>query len=260
MPLVDVNRLPKHVAIIMDGNGRWATQQGRLRTFGHRHGSESVRRIVRASRRLGLDALTLYAFSAQNWERPQIEVDALMELLKDFLVSEREELIDRGIRLRMIGRKERLPGHVREVLDDVSAATADLDKMTLTLALSYGGREEIADAAQEIARRAATGELDPEHVDARFFGNVLPSMEVGAVDLLVRTSGELRVSNFLLWATAYAELYFTDRLWPEFDVPDFFEAIAAYQMRDRRFGRVGCAATEGTIADATSLVASGAHA
>ncbi len=243
----------------MDGNGRWAQQQGRLRTFGHQQGSESVRRIVRASRRLGLRALTLYAFSEQNWERPRFEVEALMALLKDFLVSEREELIQRGIRLRMIGRRERLPGHVREVLDDVAAATADLDQMTLTLALSYGGREEIADAAREIARRAQAGELDPELVDARFFGNVLPSMEVGPVDLLVRTSGEQRVSNFLLWSTAYAELYFTDRLWPEFEVRDLFEALAEYQTRDRRFGRVACAATEGTLADPAALVASGVH-
>jgi undecaprenyl diphosphate synthase len=247
------------VAIIMDGNGRWAQRQGYLRTLGHREGSEAVRRTVRACRRLGIEALTLYAFSEQNWARPRFEVDALMELLKEFLVSEREELIDNGIRLRSVGRRERLPDHVGEVLDGIVEETQDLERMTLTLALSYGGREEIADAAREIARRAASGELDPEHVDERFLGAVLPSMEVGPVDLLVRTSGELRLSNFLLWATAYSELYFTETLWPDFAEKDLYEALAAYQGRDRRFGRVACAATEGTLADPASLVASGAH-
>ncbi len=255
---MDLRRLPRHIAIIMDGNGRWAQQQGFLRTLGHQEGSESVRRIVRATRRLGVDALTLYAFSEQNWERPQIEVDALMALLEDFLVSERDELIARGIRLRAIGRRHRLPPRVRGVLEEVMRDTADLEQMTLTLALSYGGREEIADAAREIARQAAAGELDPERVDVRSFGNVLPSMEVGPVDLLVRTSGELRISNFLLWATAYAELYFTDRLWPEFTEADLYEAIAAYQMRDRRFGRIASPATDELRALAAP-VASGVH-
>ncbi|MGE0784944.1 MAG: polyprenyl diphosphate synthase [Sandaracinaceae bacterium] len=259
MPLVDVSRLPAHVAIIMDGNGRWAQQQGRLRTFGHREGSQAVRRIVRASRRLGLKALTLYAFSEQNWERPRFEVDALMELLREYLVSERDELIERGIRLRMIGRRERLPARVGEVLDEVAHATRKHDRMTLTLALSYGGREEIADAAREIARQAAAGALDPERVDERMLSNVLPSMEVGPVDLMVRTSGELRVSNFLLWASAYAELHFTERLWPEFTEADLFEAIAAYQSRDRRFGRIDCAAGEAGMVEPSSLLASAVH-
>jgi undecaprenyl diphosphate synthase len=254
-----LTRLPAHVAIIMDGNGRWAQHQGQLRTFGHREGSEAVRRIVRASRRLGIDALTLYAFSEQNWDRPRFEVEALMGLLKEFLLSQRDELIANGIKLRMIGRRERLPDHVGDVLDRIVDETSELDRMTLTLALSYGGREEIADAAREIARRAASGELDPERVDERLLGNVLPSMEVGPVDLLVRTSGELRLSNFLLWSTAYAELYFTDRLWPDFDESDLYEAIAAYQARDRRFGRVASPATEETLADPASLVASGVH-
>jgi undecaprenyl diphosphate synthase len=242
----------------MDGNGRWAQRQGLLRTLGHREGSESVRRIVRATRRLGIEALTLYAFSEQNWERPQIEVEALMQLLKDFLLSEREELIERRIRLRMIGRRERLPEHVGAVLDRVMDETADCERMTLTLALSYGGREEIADAAREIARRAAAGELDPERVDERFLGNVLPSMEAGPVDLLIRTSGEQRLSNFLPWASAYAELHFTDRLWPEFTESDLFEALAAYQLRDRRFGRIACAATE-EVTEPVALVAGRLH-
>ena len=243
----------------MDGNGRWAKKQGFGRTFGHREGSESVRRIVRACRRLGVESLTLYAFSEQNWDRPRFEVDALMALLKDFLLSEREELLEHGIRLRSVGRRERLPDHVGDVLDAIVEETADLDRMTLTLALSYGGREEIADAAREIARRAAAGELDPELVDERFFGAVLPSMEVGPVDLLIRTSGELRVSNFLLWATAYAELYFTDALWPDFMEEHLYEALAAYQRRDRRFGRVECGATEGPLVDKAVVVANRLH-
>jgi len=256
---IDLRRLPRHIAIIMDGNGRWAQQQGLLRTLGHREGSESVRRAVRTCRRLGVDALTLYAFSEQNWERPQIEVDALMHLLEEFLVSEREELLARGIRLRSIGRRHRLPDRVRGVLESVMEDTKRCDRMTLTLALSYGGREEIADAAREIARRAATGELDPDNVDVRSFGNVLPSMENGPVDLLIRTSGELRLSNFLLWSTAYAELYFTDRLWPDYAEADLFEAIGAYQMRDRRFGRIASAATDELRALA-ALVGGGLHA
>jgi undecaprenyl diphosphate synthase len=258
VPLVDLTRLPEHVAIIMDGNGRWAQRQGFLRTIGHREGSEAVRRIVRASRRLGLSALTLYAFSEQNWDRPRLEVDALMELLREFLLSEREELINNGIRLRAIGRRERLPDRVGDVLDRLSEETAHLDRMTLTLALSYGGREEIADAAREIAKRVAAGELDAERIDERLVGAVLPSMEVGPVDLLIRTGGEVRISNFLLWGAAYAELYFSETLWPLYEERDLYEAIAAFQARDRRFGRVPCAATSGSRVEAP-LVESRVH-
>jgi undecaprenyl diphosphate synthase len=257
--LVDLQRLPDHVAIVMDGNGRWAQERGRPRWEGHREGSESVRRTVRAARRLGVRALTLYAFSEQNWERPRFEVDALMELLKEFLITERDELLARGIRLRAIGRRERLPDDVCEILERIEGETAGLKRMTLTLALSYGGREEIADTAREIARRAAAGELDPERVDERLFGAVLPSMEVGPVDLLIRTSGELRISNFLLWATAYAEMHFTDTLWPDFGEEDLFAALAAYQMRERRFGQVPCAPSNETRAESATLVASRMH-
>lgn len=228
----------------MDGNGRWAQRQGFLRTLGHREGSEAVRRIVRACRRLGIESLTLYAFSEQNWSRPSLEVTALMELLKEFLISEREELLEKGIRLRSIGRRHRLPDHVGDVLDEIVDETRDLDRMTLTLALSYGGHEEIADAAKDLARRAVAGELDPDTIDAGLFGETLPSMDVGPVDLLIRTSGELRISNFLLWSCAYAELYFTETLWPDFDERDLFEALSAYQMRDRRFGRIASAAKD----------------
>jgi undecaprenyl diphosphate synthase len=236
--LVDLQRLPAHVAIIMDGNGRWATQRGALRPFGHRHGSESVRKIVRASRRLGLRALTLYAFSEQNWQRPSFEVDALMELLREFLVSERSEILDHGIRLTSIGRTDRLPARVLEVLRPLEAESAHHTGMTLCLALSYGGREELADTVRRVAERVAAGEVQPAQVDETLIDATLPSMALGPVDLLVRTGGEQRISNFLLWNAAYAELCFSDRLWPEFVEEDLYDAVASYQRRDRRFGRV----------------------
>ncbi len=241
MPLVDLQRLPKHVAIIMDGNGRWAQAQGRVRSVGHREGSHSVRRIVRAARRLGVNALTLFAFSEQNWFRPGPEIVALMELLRDYLISERDELLDNGIRLRAVGRLGKLPERVRSVLDERMAETAGNRGMTLTLALSYGGQEEIVDAARRLAARVHRGELKPEAIDETLLDAAIPSVEVGRVDLLIRTGGEQRISNFLLWGAAYAELYFTERLWPDFDEEDLYQAIASYQQRDRRFGRVSLA-------------------
>jgi undecaprenyl diphosphate synthase len=238
LPAVDLARLPRHVAIIMDGNGRWARRQGELRTLGHREGSKSVRRIVRLARRLGVEALTLYAFSEQNWLRPAPEVDALMELLRDFLVDERDEILDRGIRLRAIGRKERLPPRVRDVLLPLEAETRNLTGMTLTLALSYGGREEIVDAARAIAEASRAGTLDPASLTEDTFALHLPSVAVGPVDLLVRTGGEQRISNFLLWGAAYAELCFSEKLWPDFDEAELMRAISDYQTRERRFGKV----------------------
>jgi undecaprenyl diphosphate synthase len=242
--LIDVSRLPAHVAIIMDGNGRWAEQLGRPRPEGHRAGSDAVRRIVRASRRLGLRALTLYAFSEQNWERPESEVDALMGLLSEFLVSERNEILENRIRLRAVGRVDRLPRFVRDVLDPLSKESEDHDSMVLTLALSYGGREEIALTARELARKVREGVIEPDAIDVAMFDSVLPSMESGPVDLLIRTGGEQRISNFLLWGGAYAELYFSDALWPDYTERDLHEAIATYQQRDRRFGRVSSSAHE----------------
>jgi undecaprenyl diphosphate synthase len=239
VPLVEVSRLPRHVAIIMDGNGRWAQQLGQPRTNGHREGSEAVRRIVRASRRLGLRALTLYAFSEQNWARPRDEVDSLMHLLHDFLHSERDELLGNHIRLRAVGRVDRLPRFVREVLSGIERETGQSESaMTLSLALSYGGREEIADAARALAERVATRELDPAAIDEARLEAEMRSMDVGPVDLLVRTGGEQRISNFLLWGAAYAELIFSPRLWPDWEARDLYEAIEAFQTRDRRFGRV----------------------
>jgi len=250
--LLDLGRLPAHVAIIMDGNGRWAEHRGALRPVGHRHGSDSVRRIVRASRRLGLRALTLYAFSEQNWQRPSFEVEALMELLREFLVSERSEILDHGIRLTSIGRTDRLPPRVLEVLRPLEAESAHHTGMTLCLALSYGGREELADTMHSIAERVARRELMPEQVDETLIDRTLPSMALGPVDLLVRTGGERRISNFLLWNAAYAELVFSDRLWPEFEVEDLFSAIADYQSRDRRFGKVAPTLTPESAPDSAS--------
>ncbi len=238
MRLIEAKNLPRHIGIIMDGNGRWAELRGEPREAGHKAGSRAVRKIVRASRRLGLDALTLYAFSEQNWARPQGEVEALMGLLHEFLVSERDELLDNDIRLVAVGDVSRLPPFVREVLDPLRDASSDRRKMTLALALSYGGREEITAAARELARAAQRGEIDPATIDVASLGARIPSLGAGDPDLIIRTGGELRISNFLLYGAAYAELSFFDVLWPEFTEDHLYAAIASYQQRDRRFGRV----------------------
>jgi undecaprenyl diphosphate synthase len=238
VPPIDHARLPRHVAIIMDGNGRWAQGQGRARTLGHEEGSKAVRTIVRETRRLGISALTLYAFSEQNWLRPDHEVEALMALLRAYLVDERAELLDNEIRLRAVGRRHKLPESVREVLEPLEAETAHLDKMTLTLAISYGGREELVDAVRQLAHEVKAGKLDPEAIDEAMLEAAMPSNDVGPVDLLIRTGGEQRISNFLLWGSAYAELVFTDTLWPDMNESDLHAAIAAYQGRERRFGKV----------------------
>jgi undecaprenyl diphosphate synthase len=239
MTLVEGRNLPRHVGIIMDGNGRWAELRGEPREAGHKAGSAAVRRIVRIGRRLGLDALTLYAFSEQNWARPAGEVDALMGLLREFLVSERGEILENDIRLVAIGDLGRLPEQVRDVLDPLRKASSDNQKMTLPLALSYGGREEIAAAARDLAIEAAAGRLDPRTITAQTLGARLPSLGAGDPDLIIRTGGEFRLSNFLLYGAAYAELAFFDRLWPDFTEEDLFTAIASFQRRERRFGLVG---------------------
>ncbi len=236
--LVRADALPRHIAIIMDGNGRWAQRLGRPRTEGHREGSEAVRRVVRASRRLGIQGLTLYAFSEQNWQRPVGEVHALMDLFREFLISEREEVLRTGIRVKAVGRLQRLPGALRRTLDQLVRDTAHCTGMTLQLAVSYGGREEIVDAARRLALRIADGSLNPDALDEACFDAELPSAGAGAVDLLIRTGGERRISNFLLWGAAYAELHFSNTLWPEFTEHDLYEAIASYQLRERRFGLV----------------------
>jgi undecaprenyl diphosphate synthase len=242
MVYIEAKNLPSHVGIIMDGNGRWAQLRGQPRVDGHREGSQTVRRIVRTARRLGLKALTLYAFSEQNWSRPGDEVDALWVLLREFLMSEREEILDHGIRLNAVGNVGRLPALVRTVLEPLRKDSETNNTMTLNLALSYGGREEIADAARELARRVAAGTMNVEDVTADALHGLMPSLESGDPDLVIRTGGEHRISNFMLYGLAYSELYFTERLWPDFGVEDFYAALAAYQQRERRFGKVGKAA------------------
>jgi undecaprenyl diphosphate synthase len=236
MSFVEARNLPGHVGIIMDGNGRWAQLRGQPRVAGHREGAAAVRRIVRAARRLGLRALTLYAFSEQNWSRPEEEVDALMQLLRDFLLNEREEILDNGIRLNAVGNLGRLPSLVRAVLDPLRRDTESNGQMTLTLALSYGGREEIAHAARELAKAVAAGRIRPDDVTPDALRAQMPSLRVGDPDLVIRTGGERRISNFLLFGLAYAELYFADVLWPDFAEKDFYAAVACFQRRERRFG------------------------
>jgi undecaprenyl diphosphate synthase len=225
--------LPRHVAIIMDGNGRWAEARGLPRVAGHREGSEAVRAVTRAARRIGLEALTLYAFSSENWARPDEEVGALMQLLAEFLESERAEMMANGVRLNAIGELDRLPSAVREKLGAVCAETARNQGLTLTLALSYGGRQELVAAARRAAEAKGAG-LEASDLEAALQTAGLPDL-----DLLVRTSGERRISNFLLWQCAYAELLFTETLWPDFRDGELFAAIADYQARERRFGLTG---------------------
>jgi undecaprenyl diphosphate synthase len=231
-----VTSLPRHVGIIMDGNGRWAQLRGMPRIEGHRAGAESVRDITRASRELGLEALTLYAFSSQNWARPPEEVAGLMQLLRDFLVDERAEILDNEIRLEALGEIDRLPAFVRDPLDDLRAASRANTKMVLTLALSYGGRESIARAARAAARDVAAGVLRPEELDVARLERYLPTSALPPLDLLIRTSGEQRVSNFMLWELAYAELVFVEVLWPEFRRTHLYQCLDAYAARERRFG------------------------
>ena len=232
----ETRRLPRHVGIIMDGNGRWAQNHGRPRLDGHRAGADSVRDITRASRQLGIEALTLYAFSAQNWARPAEEVTGLMQLLREFLIDERSEILDNQIRLEAIGDVEKLPPMVKEPLDELRAASAHNTGMTLTLALSYGGRESIVRAVRDIARDAAAGTLRPEDLDVDRMTGYLPTSKLPPLDLLIRTSGEQRISNFMLWEIAYAELIFTEVLWPEFRREHLYKCLEEYAARERRFG------------------------
>lgn len=230
-------RLPRHVAIIMDGNGRWAQARGLERIKGHEEGARSVREIVRACREKGIEALTLYSFSTENWRRPAAEVTALMQLLHRYVREERQELLDQQIRLNVIGQVNRLPIFVRRPLKKLCTDTVRNPKMTLTLALSYGSRTEIVDAVRDLARRVADKKLRPEQIDESLFSDSLQTAGLPDPDLLIRTSGERRLSNFLLWQLAYAELYITDLAWPEFRRPQLDEALADFAQRERRFGR-----------------------
>ncbi|MEM9454426.1 MAG: polyprenyl diphosphate synthase [Myxococcota bacterium] len=256
-----VGPLPRHVGIIMDGNGRWARDNGLPREEGHARGADSVRTVVRAARKLGLQALTLFAFSSQNWDRPPEEVFHLMQLLRRYLIQERSEILDNGIRLTTVGDTERLPPYVRTPLFDLMTASADNDDMVLCLALSYGGREMIAKAAAAMCRAALAGKLDPATVDPEVFGSYLESSNLlPPMDLLIRTSGEHRISNFFLWEIAYAELYFTRKLWPEFDRGDLEEALRDFSRRERRFGltsdQVSALPTRAVGEDGTSAASS----
>ena len=228
--------IPRHVAVIMDGNGRWAERRGLDRVLGHRAGIEALRATVRAAHELGVRFLTLYAFSTENWSRPKGEVDALMGLLEHYLAAELEELDRNGIRLRAIGRLDRLPEVTRVKLEEALERTRDNSEMTVVFALSYGGRTEIADAARKLARDVESGKLDPEQIDEKTFAAYLYDPELPDPDLLIRTGGEARVSNFLLWQIAYAELHVTEVMWPDFRKNDLVEAVWDYQQRERRYG------------------------
>jgi len=232
----DRRRLPRHVGIIMDGNGRWAQQRGLERVAGHRVGADSVRDVVRAARQIDIEALTLYAFSSQNWARPMAEVAALMDLLREYLLEERQEIMDNDIRLRAIGDIERLPPHVLEPLQALIAESSGNRSMALTLALSYGGRESLVAAVRRAVEAAMAGHLQPSEIDNERFGQLLPTTDLPPLDLLIRTSGERRVSNFRLGELAYAELYFADAFWPDFRRHDFYAAVEDFARRERRFG------------------------
>jgi undecaprenyl diphosphate synthase len=235
---LDPRNLPAHVAIIMDGNGRWARRKLLNRVKGHEQGAETVRTVTRACREIGVRVLTLYAFSTENWQRPRSEISALMSLLKKFLRNEKKELLENDIRLSAIGQVERLPEDVRKALADTMAATAHLDGMTLNLALSYGGRAEIVRMAQAVAEQAAAGRITPDAVTEALISDLLYTRHLPDPDLLIRTSGEMRISNFLLWQIAYAEIFVTDTLWPDFSREELIEILKDYQRRERRFGRV----------------------
>jgi len=231
-------KIPRHVAIIMDGNGRWAEQRGEERYVGHMQGVESVRRAVKAALRNGVEYLTLYAFSTENWGRPAEEVSALMEILCKSIVDETPELRKQGVRVRMIGDRSRFSQRVREHLELIERQTEGERKLTLVLALNYSSRSELTRAVRDLAGRAAAGELNPEEIDEKRISEALYTAPYPDPDLIVRTSGECRLSNFLLWQASYAELYFPEVLWPDFTEEEFDRAIAEYARRDRRFGLV----------------------
>ena len=236
--LVDLNNIPKHVAVIMDGNGRWAKQHGEARLFGHANGVDSVRVILKAARELGVEFLTLYAFSTENWNRPQEEVDGLMDLLVHSITNEMDELNENGVRLTAIGDIEGLPTNCASSLKDAILTTKNNKDITLILALNYSSKWEIRKAIQTIATKVSAGELTVYKITDELISEHLTTKEIPDPELMIRTSGEHRISNFLLWQLAYSEFYFTETHWPDFRRNDFFQAILAYQQRERRFGMV----------------------
>ena len=239
--VLDPERIPRHVAIIMDGNGRWAKQRNLPRILGHKEGVESVKNIVKSARELNLEVLTLYAFSSENWKRPSFEVQGLMTLLKTFLKSELQNLLDKNISLRCIGEIEKLPSDVQKILlqviEDTARNAEGKQGLILNLALSYGSRSEILRAARIMAEKCVSGQFDPEDISEKLFASHLYTAGLPDPDLLIRTGGESRLSNFLLWQLSYAELYITETMWPDFNAERFFEALKYFQGRERRFGQ-----------------------
>lgn len=235
--LIDQNIVPKHVAIIMDGNGRWAKRQGMNRVFGHRNALTAVRESIQAATKIKVQAITLYAFSTENWNRPKMEIDALMNLLINSLKKELPEFMENGVKVNSIGAIENLPKNAQKALAEVIEITKDNSNITLTLALSYGSRQEIVNAIKNISKKVVNKELTLEEIDEKTINNHLYTFNLPEVDLMIRTSGEQRISNFLMWQMAYAELYFTDVLWPDFREEHFYDAIINYQNRERRFGK-----------------------
>ena len=234
---INKDNLPKHLAIIMDGNGRWAKQKGFLRAFGHENGTKSVRTVVETSAKLGIENLTLYAFSTENWNRPKLEVELLMELLINSLKNELKTLQENDIRLNSIGNLDLLPKSAQKKLQEVIETTKSNSRMVLTLALSYGSREELINAVKNISNKVKNNIISIDNIDESIINQHLYTRDLPEVDLLIRTSGEHRISNFLLWQIAYSELYFTDVLWPDFKENDLYEAVISYQKRERRFGK-----------------------
>jgi len=234
---IDTTNLPKHLAIIMDGNGRWAKQQGFLRAFGHENGTKSVKKTITTCAKIGIEFLTLYAFSTENWNRPRLEVEALMKILINSLKKELPTLIENNIKLNAIGNLDKLPKNAHKELLDVIEKTKNNTRLTLTLALSYGSREELANAVRIISDKVKNNIISIDSIDDSIINEHLYTQNLPDVDLLIRTSGEHRISNFLLWQIAYAELYFTNVLWPDFKDQDLYEAIISYQKRERRFGK-----------------------
>ena len=234
---IDKERLPRHIAIIMDGNGRWAKEHGEMRIMGHTNGVEAVREALVAASEIGIDYLTLYAFSTENWNRPKEEVDALMDLLVNTIVSEVESLNENGVSLSAIGDLESLPPNCRRVLQEGIEKTAKNDRITLNLALSYSSRWEITNAARLLAEKVKAGQIEVSDIDEKSFTAELTTKDIPDPELLIRTSGEQRISNFLLWQSAYTEFVFLDKYWPDFTKEDLFNAILEFQHRERRFGQ-----------------------
>jgi len=235
---LDPQKLPRHVAVIMDGNGRWAQRRGLPRIMGHPRGVDALRELVRCCDDWGIQALTVYAFSTENWNRPQQEVNVIMTLIEQFLRWELPELMERKIHLELVGKLQELPESLKKQMHRSVGSTAENQGMRFTVATNYGGRQEILQACQALATQVKQGDLNPEDIDQALFERYLYTVNVGNPDLLIRTSGEMRISNFLLWQLAYAEIYITDTLWPDFDRAEMHRALWAFQKRDRRFGKV----------------------